>query len=308
VLVALDAQRFVHRDAAALVERQAELGELGARPDARRPDKGVREDPLAVRELRRTGLGRLQRRVDVDLDAALNQLAGRVLAQPRRDLRKDLRRGVDEHPALRRVPEAWVVADRVAHEVGELRQRLDARVAGADEDEGQLTLPVRLVRGDVGRLQPLQDVVAEVDRVGEVLEAERMVGEPGNRQRPRDRANGDDEVLVADVDEAFERLDLDAAVAEVERRRMPEDELGVRAHRPQRYDDVARLERARRRLREQRGEEHRVLRVDDRRAALAEVVGDVAAGVPAADDHRPAPRFPLGHGSTIAAWPGFRSR
>ena len=86
------------------------------------------------------GVDRLERRVDADLDPALGQLLGRVLAEPRRDLGQDLRRRVDEHPALRRVPEARVVAQRVADEVGELGERLDARVAGADEDEGQLAL------------------------------------------------------------------------------------------------------------------------------------------------------------------------
>ena len=44
----------------------------------------------------------------------------------------------------------------------------------------------------------------------------------------------------------------------------------MRAHQPQRHDDVARLERARGRLRQERREEHEVLEADDRRAALAE--------------------------------------
>ena len=39
-----------------------------------------------------------------------------------------------------------VVAKRVSHEVGELGKRLHACVPGADEDEGELTLAVRLVR------------------------------------------------------------------------------------------------------------------------------------------------------------------
>jgi hypothetical protein len=164
---------------AALVERHAEPRELGARLDAGRPDERVRQDPLAVRECCRAGVDGFQGRLDVDLDAALDQLARRILAEPRRDLGEDLGRGVDEHPALRRVPESRVVANRVPDQVGELCKRLDARVAGADEDEAQLALPVGLVRGDVGRLQALQHVVAELDRVGEVLEAERVVGEPG---------------------------------------------------------------------------------------------------------------------------------
>ena len=47
---------------------------------------------------------------------------------------------VDEHPALRRAAQLGVVAQRVPHEVGQLGERLDARVAGADEDERQLPL------------------------------------------------------------------------------------------------------------------------------------------------------------------------
>ena len=81
---------------------------------------------------------RLERRRDVDLDPAPRELPRRVVAQPRRDLGQDLRRRVDEHPALSRLAEARVVAHRVDHEVGELGERLDPRVAGADEDERQV--------------------------------------------------------------------------------------------------------------------------------------------------------------------------
>ena len=68
-----------------------------------------------------------------------------------------------------------VVAERVARELLQFGERLDARVAGADEDEGQLAFAMaRRGRGG-GRFEPLQDVVAELDRVLERLEAERVL-------------------------------------------------------------------------------------------------------------------------------------
>ena len=308
MLVPLDPQHLVHLHPAALVERQAEVRQRRVRLHARCPDEGVRQDALAVREVGRAGLQRLERGTHLDLDPALGELARGVLAEAGRDLREDLRRRVDEHPPLRRVPQAGVVAERVADEVGELGQRLDSRVAGPDEDEGQLALPMGLVGCRVGGFEPLQHVVAQVDGVGQVLEAECVIGEPRDRERARDRPERDDEVAVADVHDPLERLDLNAPALEVERRRAAKDELGVWAHRAQGHDHVPRLEGAGGGLRQQRGEEHRVLRADDRGTALAETAGDVAARVPPADDDRAATRLPLAHASTIAAWPGFRSR
>ena len=81
------------------VERQAELREQRIRLHARRPDQGCRGDPLAVREEGRTFLNRLERRRDADVEAALLELPCGVVTEPRRDLRENLRRGVDEDPA-----------------------------------------------------------------------------------------------------------------------------------------------------------------------------------------------------------------
>ena len=70
-----------------------------------------------------------------------------VVAERRRDLGEDPRRRVDEHPAARRRAQARVVAQRVLDEVGQLRERLDPCVAGADEDERQVArAPPRQVR------------------------------------------------------------------------------------------------------------------------------------------------------------------
>ena len=58
----------------------------------------------------------------------------------------------------------------------------------------------------------------------------------------------------------------------------------MRAHLPQRHDDVPRLERAGRRLGQERRVEHEVVGVDDRGAALPEQPRDVRAGEATADD------------------------
>ncbi len=56
-------------------------------------------DALAAREDDTACADGLERRRRVDLDAAAGELLRRVLAEPGRDLRQDLRRRVDEHPA-----------------------------------------------------------------------------------------------------------------------------------------------------------------------------------------------------------------
>ena len=56
-------------------------------------------------------------------------------------------------------------------------------------------------------LQLQEHVVAERDRVGEVLEPDAVLGEAGDRKRPRRRAERDDEPLVADLERTGERLD-----------------------------------------------------------------------------------------------------
>ena len=109
------------------------------------------------------------------------------------------------------------MAERVADEVGQLGERLDARVTGADEDEAQLPQPLLLVLGGHGGLEAAEDVVAEVDRSRQRLEAERVLGEPGDRQRARGRAERDHDLGVADVDDVLGGLDPCEALPVVDR-------------------------------------------------------------------------------------------
>ena len=105
----------------------------------------------------------------------------RVLAQLPWDVREDPRGSVHEHPPLPDLPERRVRAPhRVVREVVQLRQRLDARVSGADEDEAEVALGLLRVQPCRGRLERAQETVAEGDRVGDVLEAAPVLRQAGD--------------------------------------------------------------------------------------------------------------------------------
>ena len=185
-------------------------------------------------------------------------------------------------------------------EIAKLSERLDACVAGADEDEAQMRGRLARLELRVRSLELSEDAVAEGDRVGEVLEAEAVLSEAGHREDARDGAEREHELVVADVEHTrVRRLDVREPLLLVDRGHAAEHELGVGAHLPERHDRVPRLERARGRLREHRRVEHEVLRADDRRAVLAEQPGDVAAREAAADHQHPASR--LTHPAIVAA-------
>ena len=67
------------------------------------------------------------------------------------------------------------MAQRLAHEVVRLGQRLDAGVAGAHEGEGQP--PLGVLEIGIGQLELVQDVVAQGDRVGQVLELQGVLAQ-----------------------------------------------------------------------------------------------------------------------------------
>ena len=70
------------------------------------------------------------------------------------------------------------MAERLAHEVVRLGQRLDAGIAGTDEGEGQP--PLGVLEVGVGQLELVQDVVAQGDGVGQVLELQRVLAQSGH--------------------------------------------------------------------------------------------------------------------------------
>jgi hypothetical protein len=123
---------------------------------------------------------------------------------------------------LLRVAEAGVVAEGVAHEVGELGERLDARVARSDEDEREMGADAFRVRLGGGRLQLAEHVVAEVDGVREALEPEGVLGEARDRQGARHGAERHDEVVVLELERAALGHGVDAPCGFVDGGRPPE--------------------------------------------------------------------------------------
>ena len=263
--------------------------EEGGRLDAGRPDERPGRHGRAVRQDSGLAVVREQRLVDVNLDPSPLEAAGRVGPEPPRDVGEDRRGGVDEHPALAGVTERRVVAagppvqDRATPRAPRLphsprrrrRSRARSRAPGSRS------------------LEPLEHVVAECDRVGQILEAAAVLDEARHGEDPRDGPECHHEPLVCDDSGTGDRLCGDRPACQVDRGRAAEQQLGMWAHLPERHDDVARLEGAGGRLGEQGGVEHRVLGREDRRAGLAEQASDVGAGEATAENQRSAVRREL---------------
>ena len=137
------------------------------RRDAGGPDDGAGRQRLAGREPGAVGRDLLQRRPEPDVDAAAAQLPQRVLGELGVDLGQHPVGRLDQDPAHPVQAGARVALHRVGGEVLQLGERLEAGVAAADEDVGEQLVAPRRVLGRVGRLQRLDHVVAQPDRVGE---------------------------------------------------------------------------------------------------------------------------------------------
>jgi hypothetical protein len=145
-------------------------------------------------------------------------------------------------------------------------------------------------------------VVAERDRVREVLEAHAVFSESRHGKASCGRAEGDDEVLVGDLELSRERLHDDRLPLLIVADDAAEDELRVRAHLTERNDDVSRLERPRCGLGQEWRVEHEVLVRDDGRATPLQQAGDVASGEASAENERAAACLASLHGSCLPRW------
>src|SRR5438270_297454 len=70
---------------------------------------------------------------------------------------------------------ACIAGGDESHELGGRAGVLDTRGAGADDAEGEQPLPLRVVVGRRGTLEADQHVVAQLERLAEVLEPERVL-------------------------------------------------------------------------------------------------------------------------------------
>ena len=175
-------------------------------------------DPAAVGEPDAVGVDDEARRVARDdLDAAPVQRALGKAGEAVGRLAEDPRPGVDQDPARADVGQARVAAQRLVGHLGDLGDRLDAGEAGARDDEGQP--PRGGVRRGVGQLDLAQDVVAQADRIAEVLEPEGVLAQAGHGRGAGDGAERDHELLVGDRDAPRLGLHLDHAAVAIEHRR-----------------------------------------------------------------------------------------
>ena len=139
----------------------------------------------------------VERRLRADLDAARAQLADGEVGELRADLRHHALGRLDEDPAHAGDLAARVEVHDVGGEVLQLGEPLEARVAGADEDVGEVLAARVAVLERLGDLERADDVVAQRDRLGQRLQRHAVLGEAGDRQRAADGAERDDELVVA---------------------------------------------------------------------------------------------------------------
>ncbi len=154
-----------------------------------------------------------ERRVRAHLDAAPAQLALGEPGQARRDLLHDALARLDQHPAHPLRAAAGVELDRLGGEVLQLGEPLDAGVAGPDEHEAQVLGARGRVLQRLGDVEAVEYLVAQRGGVRERLQADRVLGEPGDRQRARDRAQRDDQLVVGELDRARRRCAAPTACA-----------------------------------------------------------------------------------------------
>ncbi len=292
-VVGADPPVAVHRERGALRERR--------RLDARRPHEGVRREFLSVREAGQAAHRGVEARPEQHLDPTLLQPLPRVVRQTGLELREDLVGRLDEDPPQLRVPEAPVAAHRLARQVLELAEGLDARVPAADEDERQGCPAALDVVRRLGEVESRQHPVAQPDRLLNGLESHRVLGEPGDREHAGPGAGREHHHVV---------VEGGAASVGQPHRRVPgrvvhvldlaDHDLAMAEHVAERDDHGPRVDRSRGHLGQERLVLHEVLGVDDR-DTVAEIDGATQAHrrvqprEPGADDEDPS----SGHASML---------
>jgi hypothetical protein len=220
---------------------------------------------VEIRALDRIDL--LQRGAKTDVDAAPTQFAQRVLGETEVDLGQHAVGRLDQHPAHPMEPRPRVPLHRLGGKVLKLGQRLEPCVAATDEDIGEQLVAASGVLGVVGPLQRLDDVVAQPDRVGEALESDRVPVQAGDRQHAGDRAERQQQGVVADlVDLALVVADLNRVRGRIVGGERTEAQIGSAQDVAQRGHHVARLQRPGRRLGQERRVEQEIDVVDQHQA------------------------------------------
>ncbi len=156
--------------------------------------------------------------------------------------------GLDQHEAQAVHATARIALHHVGREVLQLGEALEPRVTGADDDVSQQRAALVLIGDRLGLLEREHQAVAPGDGLRQRLEADGVLGEPGDRQRPRHRSERDDELVVEELlVVAGSGADEDDLAPQVGAGDAAQAQLRALELLAQRHDHVTRLERAPRR-------------------------------------------------------------
>ena len=167
----------------------------GIGPDADRRDDAARLDPRAIGEHDRAGRRLLDANAEPELDAAVAHAVDHSLREVVVEGGQHPVKNVDRDHAQFAGRDHRVGAERGPQELVRLRGDLDSSVSSACHDEGQTPLPFGGVGRHAGRLQHLDQVVAQMDEVADGLGLQGVLGEAGEARQVGDRAERDHHVI-----------------------------------------------------------------------------------------------------------------
>ncbi len=173
------------------------------RNDGRCHHSGRQDDRVGLDDLigqvHLVGLDLLYRGVGADVHARsrLEDMLC-IVGGGRLEFGQDSLGGVQEMEADLLAADVGVVLHDLVHERRQFAEDLHADQAAAHDDEGQLPLSPRGVGFGISAFEPLDDVVAQRDRVGECLEAEGRFG-AGDLPAVGGGSEGEDEVVVGQL-------------------------------------------------------------------------------------------------------------
>ena len=167
---------------------------------------------------------------------------------------------LDQDPARADDAAARVAVDHVAHvvlQLGECPRRPRSRRRRRRRSGTRAAASSSGIDSAISRFSSAR--LRSAIGVGEVLEAERVLGEAGHRQHARDRAERDDQLVVVErLVAPVERAHVDLVARRVRARSRGRAEVRPLELLAQRHHHVARLERAGRGARQQRRVEQEV--------------------------------------------------
>ncbi len=244
--------------------RQARVVRDHRRPHARRPDDRRGDELRAVARDHAVLVGRRDERVGTDVDAEPLELVPRVPRQSVPERREQAITALEQDDAhvRRRELRVFVRKDQ-PHELGERARVLHPGRPAPDDAERQAAAALIGLGRRRGALETIEHVVAELQRLAEILQSERVlrdrivavvVGRAAGREHElvvrQGRAVGEPHLLFGEVDVDHVAL----AVPDVGR---------VAEHLAHGCGDLGRVQQAARDLVQERREEVVVLPVDD---------------------------------------------